>query len=70
MSLRHNVSISLSPERHAAAERMLPTGRGDTSSGIRRAGLRRLDARGIAFQHQRSVRQTDGAAAAEVQPGA
>ncbi|AWN43594.1 type II toxin-antitoxin system ParD family antitoxin [Methylobacterium durans] len=69
MSLRQNVSISLSPERHAAAERMLPTGRGGASSGVLRAGLRRLDARDIDVQQHRSVRQMDGAAAEE-QPGA
>jgi len=49
MSHRKNVSISLSPELHAVAERMLASGRYGNFSEVVRAGLR-LDEREIGFQ--------------------
>lgn len=50
MSPRKNVSISLSPELHAVAERMLASGRYGNFSKVVRAGLRLLDEREIGLQ--------------------
>jgi antitoxin ParD1/3/4 len=61
MSVRKNVSISLSPELHAVAERLLASGRYNNSSEVIRAGLRLLDERELDFQEQRSVRLTNAA---------
>lgn len=55
MSVRKNVSISLSPELHAVAERLLASGRFNNFSEVFRAGLRLLDERETAFQEQRTV---------------
>jgi antitoxin ParD1/3/4 len=61
MSVRKNVSISLSPELHAVAERLLASGRYNNFSEVIRAGLRLLDERELDFQEQRSVRLTNAA---------
>lgn len=58
MSVRKNVSISLSPELHAVAERLLASGRYNNFSEVIRAGLRLLDEREIAFQERRTERST------------
>lgn len=58
MSVRKNVSISLSPELHAVAERLLASGRFNNSSEVARAGLRLLDERETAFLEQRAQRST------------
>lgn len=50
MSVRKNVSISLSPELHAVAARMLASGRYGNFSEVVRAGLRLLDEREQGFQ--------------------
>ena len=61
MSARKNVSISLSPELHAVAERMLASGRYSNFSEVVRAGLRLLDERELNFQDHR-VPKSDAAA--------
>ncbi len=58
MSVRKNVSISLSPELHAVAERLLASGRFNNFSEVIRAGLRLLDERETAFLEQRAERST------------
>ncbi|TNC08762.1 type II toxin-antitoxin system ParD family antitoxin [Methylobacterium terricola] len=50
MSVRKNVSISLSPELHAVVERMLASGRYSNFSEVVRAALRLLDEREQQFQ--------------------
>jgi len=50
MSLRKNISISLSPELHAVAERTLASVQYGNSNGVVRAGLRLLDEREMRFQ--------------------
>ena len=57
MSVRKAVSISLSPELHAVAERMLASGRYNNFSEVVRAGLRLLDEREQDFEEQRAVRR-------------
>ena len=61
MSRRRNVSISLSPELHAVAKRMLASGRYGNFSEVVRAALRLLDEREQAFQSHDAMR-TAGAA--------
>lgn len=56
MSVRKNVSISLSPELHTVVERMLASGRYGNFSEVVRAGLRLLDEREQAFQVHRETR--------------
>ncbi|RUQ60897.1 type II toxin-antitoxin system ParD family antitoxin [Azospirillum doebereinerae] len=56
MPRRKNVSVSLSPELQAVAERLLASGRYDTFSEVVRAGLRLLEEREIGFQDQRAAR--------------
>ncbi|MCG5244119.1 type II toxin-antitoxin system ParD family antitoxin [Azospirillum doebereinerae] len=56
MPRRKNVSVSLSPELQAVAERLLASGRYDTFSEVVRAGLRLLEEREIGFQDQRADR--------------
>jgi len=51
---RKNVSISLSPELHAVAERMLASGRYGNFSEVVRAALRLLDERELAFEGHRT----------------
>jgi antitoxin ParD1/3/4 len=58
MSVRKNVSISLSPELHAVVERLLASGRYNNFSEVVRAGLRLLDERELDFQEQRTSRLT------------
>jgi antitoxin ParD1/3/4 len=55
MSLRKNVSISLSPELHAVAQRLLTSGRYGNFSEVIRAALRLLDEREMAFQTHRDA---------------
>lgn len=50
MAVRKSVSISLSPELHAVAERMLTSGRFGNFSEVVRAALRLLDEREQAFR--------------------
>lgn len=56
MSVRKNVSISLSPELHAVAEQMLSSGRYGNFSEVIRAALRLLDEREQAFRIHSEVR--------------
>lgn len=55
MAVRKNVSISLSPELHAVAERMLASGRYGNFSEVVRAALRMLDERELDLQARRRV---------------
>lgn len=55
MSVRKSVSISLSPELHATAERMLVSGRYGNFSEVVRAGLRLLEEREVGFQAHRAT---------------
>lgn len=50
MATRLTVSVSLSPELHAVAERMLASGRYGNLSEVFRAALRLLDERERSFQ--------------------
>lgn len=50
MAVRKSISISLSPELHAVAERMLTSGRYGNFSEVVRAALRLLDEREQAFR--------------------
>ncbi|MGC5780258.1 type II toxin-antitoxin system ParD family antitoxin [Methylobacterium sp. NFXW15] len=50
MATRLTVSVSLSPELHAVAERMLASGRYGNLSEVFRAALRLLDERERGFQ--------------------
>lgn len=50
MTSRRSVSISLSPELHAVAERLLASGRYGNFSEVVRAALRLLDERELDFQ--------------------
>ncbi|MFB0488292.1 antitoxin ParD1/3/4 [Methylobacterium sp. OAE515] len=50
MAARLTISVSLSPELHAAAERMLASGRYGNLSEVFRAALRLLDKRERSFQ--------------------
>lgn len=61
MSVRKNVSVSLSPELHAVAERLLASGRFNNFSEVVRAGLRLLDERETAFEEQRTKRSVPSA---------
>lgn len=62
MSVRRNVSISLSPELHASAERMIASGRYVNFSEVVRAGLRLLDERELSFQQHHDARPAPGRA--------
>lgn len=57
MSSRKAVSISLRPELHAVAERMLASGRYNNFREVVRAGLRLLDEREQDFEERRTTRQ-------------
>lgn len=50
MAARLTVSVSISPELHAVAERMLASGRYSNLSEVFRAALRLLDERERGFQ--------------------
>ncbi len=65
MILRKNVSISLSPELHSVAERMLASGRYGNFSEVVRAALRLLDERELHFEDHRDGR---GAKARKADP--
>lgn len=58
MPVRKNVSISLSPELHAVAERMLASGRYANFSEVIRAALRLLDERELEFEQHQANRST------------
>lgn len=60
MTVRKAVSISLSPELYAVAERMLTSGRYSNFSEVVRAGLRLLDEREQEFQQHRSLNRLGG----------
>lgn len=56
MPVRKNVSVSLSPELHAVAERILASGRYANFSEVIRAALRLLDERELEFGQHRASR--------------
>lgn len=58
MSRRKNVSISLSAELHAVAERMLASGRYGNFSEVVRAALRLLDERERDYTDFQATRST------------
>ncbi len=58
MAARRNVSISLSPELHAVAERLLTSGRYGNFSEVMRAALRLLDEREQNFRSHVDARPT------------
>lgn len=58
MVARKSVSVSLSPELHAVAERLLASGRYSNFSEVVRAGLRLLDERESDFE-EHWLRRTD-----------
>lgn len=68
MSIRKNVSISLSPELHAVAARMLTTGRYGNFSEVIRAALRLLDEREQDFQGHSNARRIDTAVSQNSSP--
>jgi antitoxin ParD1/3/4 len=53
MPVRRSVTISLSPELLAVAERLLASGRSGNMSEVMRTALRLLDEREVAFQAYR-----------------
>lgn len=55
MSPRKNISISLSPELHAVAERTLPSVQYGNFNRVVRAGLRLLDEREMRFRAYRDT---------------
>ena len=61
MAVRRSVSISLSPELPAVAERMLASGRYGNFSEVVRAALRLLDERELDFEEHRTARLTAAA---------
>ena len=66
MAVRKSVSISLSPELHAVAERMLTSGRYGNFSEVVRAALRLLDEREQAFRVHDEGRMSEAAASARL----
>ncbi len=56
MPIRRTVSISLSPEMQAVAERLRDTGRYGNISDVMRAALRLLEERELDFQVYRNAR--------------
>ena len=56
MPIRRTVSISLSPEMQAVAERLRDTGRYGNISDVIRAALRLLEERELDFQVYRDAR--------------
>ncbi|WCS24205.1 type II toxin-antitoxin system ParD family antitoxin [Methylobacterium sp. NMS14P] len=64
MAVRKSVSISLSPELHAVAERMLASGRYGNFSEVVRAALRLLDERERAFQTHNDIHHVGSSAPA------
>jgi antitoxin ParD1/3/4 len=66
MSGRKAVSISLSPELHAVAERLLKSGRYGNFSEVVRAALRLLDERELGLEARRTARPASENRAASV----
>lgn len=62
MAARRSVTISLSPELHAVAERLLSSGRYGNFSEVVRAALRLLDERENDYRDHRNVNSTVHAA--------
>ena len=62
MPVRRSVTISLSPELLAVAERLLASGRSGNMGEVMRAALRLLEERPVAFQACREGALTPGEA--------
>lgn len=62
MAARRSVTISLSPELHAVAERLLASGRYGNFSEVVRAALRLLDERENDYREHRNAHSTVHAA--------
>ena len=58
MAARRSVTISLSPELHAVAERLLASGRYGNFSEVIRAALRLLDERENGYRDHRNAHPT------------